>query len=67
MYKCFICSICEAKVGLGGRVDKRSMKYIPSTLQSREDYLTVSKLYLGDREMDKMSSTQIYNKEAENS
>ena len=26
------CSIYEAKVELGGRIDKRSMKYRPSTL-----------------------------------
>ena len=34
-------------------VDKRSMKYRPSTLQGREDYM-VNNLYLADREMDKM-------------
>ena len=45
------CSICEAKVDLGGRIDKRSMKYHPSTLQGGEDYPTVSKLYLANREM----------------
>ena len=47
------CSICEAKVELGGRIDKRSMKYRLSTLQGREDYWTVSKLYLTNREMEK--------------
>ena len=47
-------SICEANGGLGGRVDKRSMKYRPSTLQGGEDYLTVSKLYLVDGEMGKL-------------
>ena len=36
-----------------GRVDKRSVKYRPSTLQGGEDY-TVNKLYLADREMDKL-------------
>ena len=36
-----------------GRVDKRSMKYRPSTLQGREDYMA-NNLYLADREMDKM-------------
>ena len=43
-----ICSICEAKVGLGGRVGKMSIKY------RREGYTTVNKLYLADREMDKL-------------
>ena len=33
-----ICSICEAKVELGGRIDERSMKYHLSTLQGGEDY-----------------------------
>ena len=46
--------ICEAKVELGGRIDKRSMKYCLSTLQSGEDYATVRKLHLADREMDKL-------------
>ena len=45
--------ICEAKVKLEGRIEKRSMKYHLSTLQGKEDYLTVSKLYLANREMDK--------------
>ena len=40
-------------VELGGRIDKRSMKYRISTLQGGEDYRTVSKLYLANREMDK--------------
>ena len=39
---------------LGGRIDKRSMKYRPSTLQGGEDYPKVSKLYIADREMDKL-------------
>ena len=47
------CSICEAKVELGWRKDKKSMKYRLSALQGRGDYLTVSKLYLASREMDK--------------
>ena len=46
--------ICESKVELGGRIDKSSMKYRPSTLQGGEDYPTVSKLCLADREMDKL-------------
>ena len=45
--------ICEAKVEQGGRIDKRSMKYQPATLQGGKDYLTFSKLYLANREMDK--------------
>ena len=45
--------ICEAKVELGGRIDKRSMKYRPPTLQGGEDHPTVIKLYRADREMDK--------------
>ena len=57
MYLPAVC-ICEAKVELGGRIDKRSMNtiyevYCPSTLQGCEDYLTVSKLYLANKEMDK--------------
>ena len=48
------CSIYEAKVELGGRIDKRSMKYRPSTLYGGEDYPIVSKLYLADREMGKL-------------
>ena len=47
------CSIWEAKVELGGRIDKRSMKYNPSTLQGGEGYPTSSNLYLANREMDK--------------
>ena len=49
----YVCCICEAKVELGGWIDKRSMKYHLSTLQGGEDYWTVSKLYLANREMDK--------------
>ena len=47
-------SICEAKVELGVWIDKRSIKYRPSTLEGGEDYTTVSKLYLADREIDKL-------------
>ena len=47
-------TICEAKVGLEGRGDKISIKYGPSTLQGGEDYTMVNKLYLADREMDKL-------------
>ena len=53
-------SICEAKVELGGRIDKRSMKYHPSTLQGEEDYQTVSKLNLANREMDKRFNEDKY-------
>ena len=49
----YVCCICEAKVELGGWIDKRSMKYNLSTLQGGDDYRTVSNLYLVDREMDK--------------
>ena len=41
-----------------GRVDKGSIKYRPSTLQSREDY-TVNKLNLADREKDKLFNENI--------
>ena len=47
------CSKCEAKVELGGRIDKGSIKYRLSALQGGEDYGTVSKLYLAHWEMDK--------------
>ena len=49
-----MCSICEAKAWLEGRVDKKSMKNRPSTWQGGEDYLAVSKLYLTEREMDRL-------------
>ena len=39
---------------LGERITKRSMNYHPSTLQGGEDYPTVNKLYLANREMDKL-------------
>ena len=45
--------IYEFRVEQEGRVDKRSMKHRPSTLLGGEDY-TVNKLYLPDREMDKL-------------
>ena len=45
------CSVCEFRVEQERRVDKRSMKYCPSTLQCGEDYM-VNKLYLVEREMD---------------
>ena len=44
---------------LGGRIDKISLKYRPSTLHGREDYPTVSKLYLADREMDKLFNEEL--------
>ena len=44
---------------LGGRIDKRSMKYRLSTLQGGGDYCTVSKLYLANREMDKVFNESI--------
>ena len=47
------CSMCKATLELGGRIDQRSMKHRLSTLQSGEDYQTVSKLYLANRDMDK--------------
>ena len=53
MTKATICSVCEFNVKQEGRVDKRSMKYRPSTLQGGEDY-TVNKLYLGNRKMKKL-------------
>ena len=31
------CSICEAKMELGGRIDKRPLKYHLTTLQGNED------------------------------
>ena len=43
--------VLNTKAWQGGRVDNRSMKYRPSTWQGREDYSTVSKLYLAEREM----------------
>ena len=45
--------VCEFRVEQEWRVEKRSMKYCPSTLQGGEDY-TVNKLYLAEREMDKL-------------
>ena len=48
-----VCRVCEFWVEQEGRVDKRSMKHRQSTLQGGEDY-TVNKLYLADREMDKL-------------
>ena len=59
MVKHDACCICEAKGELGGRVDKISMKYGPSTLQGGEDYPTVSKLYRADREIDKLFNEDI--------
>ena len=53
MTKATICSVCEFNVKQEGRVDKRSMKYRPSTLQGGADY-TVNKLYLAERGMDKL-------------
>ena len=44
---------CEAKVELGGRIDNGTIKHRLSTLQGGEDYQTVSKLYLANREMEK--------------
>ena len=40
-------------------IDKRSMKYRPSILQGGEDYPMVSKLYLADREMEKLFNEDI--------
>ena len=41
-------SVCESRVEQEGRVDKRSIKHLPSTLQGGEDY-TVNKLCLADK------------------
>ena len=51
---CYICGKCKAKLWLGEKVEKRSMKNCPSTWQGKEDYWTVSKLYITGREMDKL-------------
>ena len=48
------CSICEDKVWLGERGDKRSVKNPPSIWQDQEDYQAVSKLYLAEKEMDRL-------------
>ena len=48
------CSVYEAKAWLGERGDKRSMKNHPSTLQGKEDYQAVSKLYLAEEEMKRL-------------
>ena len=47
------CSTCECRVDQKGRIDKRSIKHRPSTMQGREDYL-VNKLYLAVQEMKKL-------------
>ena len=49
-----ICSACEAKAWSGERVDKRSLKNHPSTWQGGEDYQMVSKLYLAEKEMNRL-------------
>ena len=51
--QCRACSVSESKVDLGGRVDKSSIKYRPSTLLGGEDF-SVNKLYLANTEMDKL-------------
>ena len=40
-------------MGLGGRIEKRCMKYRPSTLHGGEDYPKLSKLFLAISELDK--------------
>ena len=46
--------MCEAKEWSGERVDKRFNKNHPSTWQGREDYQAVSKLYLAEKEMNRL-------------
>ena len=47
------CRVFECWVDQKGRIDKRSIKHPPSTMQVGEDY-TVNKLYLAAREMKKL-------------
>ena len=44
------CSVRQFREEQEGRVDKRFIKYLPSILQSGEDYM-VNKMYLAGREM----------------
>ena len=59
MLRC-ICSVCVAKAWLGERGDKRSMKNRPSTWQGGEDYQAVNKLYLAEKEMDRLFNDDRY-------
>ena len=43
----------QSQGGAKWMIDKRSMKYCPSTLQDREDYLKINNLYLANSEMNK--------------
>ena len=48
------CSTCEAKAWLVEIGDKRSIKNRPSNWQGKESYQVVSKLYLAEKEMDRL-------------
>ena len=49
-----MCSICEAKVELGGREQIRIYEVPPINPARQKDYTKVNKLYLANREIDKL-------------